>query len=138
LANPRSLDITAFGINCRQTWVIYGYQKEVIGLTKLFVAPSTSGSANRYWNFNFWLELAKSVRSFDSIELIISLDSNSISADWTKKTWDLPPYKSNEFMDYLMSAGSSLDQFKGTNVFKFAVYDGLIVDDEWVRKGEDS
>lgn len=111
--------------------IIFGYQKEVIGRTKLFVAPSTSGSANRYWNIDYWLELAKSVSSFDSADLIISLDSNSINADWTKRTWDLPPYKSKEFMDFLRSTGSSLEQFKRTNVYRFAVNEGLIVDDEW-------
>ncbi|KGK85869.1 hypothetical protein DP73_17715 [Desulfosporosinus sp. HMP52] len=46
----------------RRKDIIYGFQNEVIGRTKIFVAPSTSGSANRFWNINYWFELAKSIR----------------------------------------------------------------------------
>lgn len=35
----------------------YGIQKETINNTKLFVAPSTSGSARGYWDENVWKEL---------------------------------------------------------------------------------
>lgn len=37
--------------------VKYGMQIETIKNTKLFVAPSTSGSARRYWDENVWKEL---------------------------------------------------------------------------------
>ena len=42
---------------CRNK-VALGLQVEVIGNTRLFVAPSTSGAANGYWNENLWFELA--------------------------------------------------------------------------------
>jgi len=37
--------------------VEYGLQPETIGRTKLFVAPSTSGAANGYWDQSRWLDL---------------------------------------------------------------------------------
>ncbi len=39
--------------------VDYGLQIETIGITKLFVAPSTSGAANRFWDIKVWRKLAK-------------------------------------------------------------------------------
>lgn len=36
----------------------FGLQVEVIGTTRLFVAPSTSGAANGYWDQDIWFELA--------------------------------------------------------------------------------
>lgn len=41
----------------------YGWQQEAIGNTKIFVAPSTSGSAGRYWDEKWWFVLADSVGS---------------------------------------------------------------------------
>lgn len=35
----------------------YGIQRERIGSTQLFVAPSTSGAANGFWNIGWWYEL---------------------------------------------------------------------------------
>ena len=37
----------------------YGFQPELIGETRIFVAPSTSGAANGYWDPYYWYELAK-------------------------------------------------------------------------------
>lgn len=37
----------------------YGFQAESIGKTRLFVAPSTSGAANGYWDTSFWHTLAQ-------------------------------------------------------------------------------
>lgn len=37
----------------------YGLQNELIGITKFFVAPSTSGAANRWWNIEPWKEIKK-------------------------------------------------------------------------------
>lgn len=34
--------------------VEYGLQKKQIGFTRLFVAPSTSGTAKRWWNQGWW------------------------------------------------------------------------------------
>jgi double-stranded uracil-DNA glycosylase len=39
--------------------VNYGVQGERIGNTSLFVAPSTSGAANRYWDESYWSQLAQ-------------------------------------------------------------------------------
>ena len=38
--------------------VEYGFQAEVVGDTRLFVVPSTSGAANGYWDIGIWHELA--------------------------------------------------------------------------------
>ena len=35
-----------------------GLQSKKIGNTKIYVAPSTSGSAEKYWNVDLWYELA--------------------------------------------------------------------------------
>lgn len=59
-------------------------------------------------------------------------DADPMNADWTKRTWDLPPYKSEEFLRFLRSSGSTLEQFRKLPVYKFAVQKGVIVDDEWV------
>lgn len=37
--------------------VEYGLQKMVIGSTKIYVLPSTSGSARRFWDSRYWIEL---------------------------------------------------------------------------------
>ncbi|MBL4657187.1 MAG: mismatch-specific DNA-glycosylase [Flavobacteriales bacterium] len=37
--------------------VDYGLQDRRIGGTKVFVLPSTSGSARRYWDEDYWIEL---------------------------------------------------------------------------------
>jgi TDG/mug DNA glycosylase family protein len=43
--------------------VRYGLQAERIAATRLFVAPSTSGAANGYWDVAVWHELARLVTS---------------------------------------------------------------------------
>lgn len=96
----------------RRKDVKFGYQDEVIGGTKIFVAPSTSGSANRYWDIDYWFKLAGK-----SNDLIINIDADAMNADWAKRTWDLPPYKSPEFMNFLRFTGSTLDQFRNTPVY---------------------
>lgn len=58
----------------------------------------------------------------------ISLDADQNNADWTKTTWDLPPYKSAEFMHL----HPDLEHFRTTPVYNAAVKAGLIVDDEWL------
>lgn len=44
--------------------VEHGLQKELIGKTEIFVAPSTSGAANRWWNIESWQELAKLSKNY--------------------------------------------------------------------------
>jgi TDG/mug DNA glycosylase family protein len=43
------------GIKTKQ--LTYGTLTHKIGLTKLYLAPSTSGSANRYWDESYWEKL---------------------------------------------------------------------------------
>lgn len=47
---------------CRQE-VNYGWQEQTIGITKIFVLPSTSPRARRYWNIQPWRELAVIVQT---------------------------------------------------------------------------
>lgn len=64
----------------------------------------------------------------------INIDADPMNADWTKRTWDLPPYKSEEFMRFLQSSGSTLEDFRKLPIYVFAVEKGVIVNDEWVGK----
>lgn len=61
----------------------------------------------------------------------ICIDADPYNADWTKQSWDLPPYKSSEFME-LIKDEKGLEDFKKLPVYHFAVRQGIIVDDEWV------
>ena len=38
--------------------VNYGLQKQTIDKTKIYIAPSTSGAANGFWDLNIWNQLA--------------------------------------------------------------------------------
>ncbi len=42
--------------------VDYGQQPEPVGCTAVFVLPSTSGSASRYWDAQHWRDLAEFLR----------------------------------------------------------------------------
>lgn len=47
----------------RQTgWIAYGLQTEQIGASAVFVLPSTSGAASKYWSINSWTEIAQRSR----------------------------------------------------------------------------
>ena len=37
----------------------YGFQPETVGSTRLFVLPSPSGAARRWWDVGYWRELAQ-------------------------------------------------------------------------------
>jgi hypothetical protein len=65
----------------------------------------------------------------------VSLDANQEDADWTKSSagWDLPPYKSPEFMTLV----GDLDVFRQSPLYNSAVARGLIVDDEWAADQPD-
>jgi TDG/mug DNA glycosylase family protein len=39
--------------------VSFGLQESSMGQTKFFVAPSTSGAANKWWDIEIWKELAR-------------------------------------------------------------------------------
>lgn len=62
----------------------------------------------------------------------MNMDADLENADWTKTNWDLPPYKSDNFMKLLDQMGHGLGDFRKLPVYKHAVEDGLIIDDEWV------
>lgn len=59
-----------------------------------------------------------------------SPDADVQNAEWTKATWDLPPYKSAEFM----AAIPDLPAFRKTAAYKAAEEQGLILDDEWLAE----
>jgi len=59
-----------------------------------------------------------------------SPDADLTNADWTKQSWDLPPYLSPEFFDAI-GGPQNLEGFKQTPVYNHAVEQGLIIDDEW-------
>lgn len=42
--------------------VKYGLQDRTIGKSKIFVLPSTSGSARRFWDENYWFELKNRIK----------------------------------------------------------------------------
>lgn len=58
------------------------------------------------------------------------LDADIENADWVKTTWDLPPYKSPDFMSLVPP--DQLDSFRKTPAYAAGVASGLICDDEWV------
>jgi len=58
----------------------------------------------------------------------IRIDDKPENQDWLKRTWDLPAYKSTEFLEMF----PDLDHFRTLPVYKFAEEQGLILDDEWM------
>jgi len=59
-------------------------------------------------------------------------DETSANQDWTRNHWDLPAYKSEKFMGLVITSQMGLDKFRELPVYKAAVRNGLIKDDEWV------
>ena len=53
---------------------------------------------------------------------MINIDEQPINQDWTKQSWDLPPYGSKEFNELV----PDLEEFKKLPVYKMAVANGLI------------
>ena len=62
--------------------------------------------------------------------ITLNIDDDLRNADWTKQTWDLPPYKSEAFNKLF----PDLAHFKTLPVYQFAVRNGVIVNDEWTGK----
>jgi len=56
----------------------------------------------------------------------LNIDRILENADWTKVTWDLPKYKSKEFMEWLEFSGMTLEQFKELPVYKANLESGTI------------
>lgn len=61
---------------------------------------------------------------------VFELDADLESADWAKQSWDLPPYKSREFLDQF----TDLALFRTLPVYRYAVDSGRILGDEWVAE----
>lgn len=59
--------------------------------------------------------------------MVIHIDAPPENQDWIKQAWDLPPYKSAEFMQMF----PDLEAFKKRPIYFFAVEGGLIKDDKW-------
>jgi len=59
-----------------------------------------------------------------------NLDKEAGGQDWAKQTWDLPAYKSDEFLLVF----PDLKKFRKLPVYQFAVKNGLIKEDEWVSE----
>ena len=53
----------ALGFKGFTSIIDYGLQNQMIGESKVYVLPSTSGSARAYWNEKFWFELSKISRT---------------------------------------------------------------------------
>lgn len=52
------------------------------------------------------------------------------AAQWPRRTWDMPPYKSTAFMEWVSGRGG-LEAFRASCAFRWATERGLIVDDVW-------
>ena len=89
-------------------------------------------NSNRYENFlkmirNIMLKaFASTAESFADINTPLMLDVQIDNADWTKMTWDLPPYLSPEFN--ALVPHDKLDDFKKLPVYLNALASGEIVD----------
>ena len=59
--NGKAAAATFYG--CRTGVIRYGLQEAVLGSTSIYVLPSTSGSANGYWDVSYWRKLADRFRA---------------------------------------------------------------------------
>lgn len=66
----------------------------------------------------------------DKAKISFDADEPLENADWTKKTWDLPPYNSREFLDQLKFMGMTLEQFKKLPVYKARAIKKSYTDEE--------
>ena len=86
----------------------------------------------RIVNEAIWLERSVSNNAdspnppSDSLMIVGMTDE----AEWPRRTWNLPPYKSQAFMQWVSERGG-LDWFRASFAYRWAVERGLIVDDEW-------
>ncbi len=67
--NPKYIGFTskkaasfALGFQGITSLISYGLQPQLIGSSKVFVLPSTSGNARRFWNEKYWHELSKLIK----------------------------------------------------------------------------
>ncbi|MFT4155149.1 mismatch-specific DNA-glycosylase [Parafilimonas sp.] len=52
----------ALGFRGVTSLINYGLQIQTIGASKIFVLPSTSGNARRFWDEKYWFELKKLIQ----------------------------------------------------------------------------
>lgn len=67
---------------------------------------------------------------------MLNIDEQQINRDWIKYGWNeerIPPYGAEEFFEFLISEGITLNEFKKTGAYQSAIADGLIVNDQWVK-----
>lgn len=50
---------------------------------------------------------------------MLNIDEDDNNADWAKMSWDLPEYKSEEFMNFLKLIGMTLEEFRQLPVYKY-------------------
>jgi len=62
----------------------------------------------------------------------LNMDESPLNRDWVRTKWTLAPYRSDLFFEQLEETNATLTSFKNTGMYKQAVIDGKIVDDEWV------
>lgn len=62
---------------------------------------------------------------------VYSPDATTENADWTKQSWDFPPYKSAEFIESIGGL-DNLAKFRKSPAYMVACERGIIHDDEWV------
>lgn len=72
--------------------------------------------------------------------VVINVDADLFNSDWSKISWDLPAYKSPEFMRFMNATGQSLEKFRALPVYRHAVASGLINGDtdEWMGDDDDA
>lgn len=62
--NGKKAAAFALGFLGRTNKVDYGLRPKKIGNTMIFILPSTSGSARKYWDEGYWQELANLIKEY--------------------------------------------------------------------------
>ena len=126
LSTPR----TGFGCRNEREYVVLGGKTEGVAVDAIY-GDSRSGLL-RAFRTQANAKKPKSLKAYAD-EGFASPDAALEDADWMKTTWDLPPYKSEEFM----RAAPDLITFRELPVYLHAVEAGLIINDEWVGGPEE-
>jgi hypothetical protein len=124
LSTPR----TGFGCLSESEFVVLGGKTDAIMLSP----NAVGGRWDRPWPVYAQAEVKlrdeAMGKALSKTDQTIDVDADQADADWTKTAWDLPPYKSPEFMRLVRN----LAHFKTLPVYRHAVKAGLIADDLWV------
>lgn len=134
-ANIIGTALTGFGCLNEKEMVVLGQQLYpcIVGETDLWYGShENAGKFDKLWldalasrleekdkdnQDEYFHDLTeKSVTS--TVAPILSLDSDVANADWTKGTWDLPPYGTKEFHQFLRFADMSLAHFKSLPAYR--------------------